>query len=1168
MARHGRTGPNEAPVHGLDAFAEYDTAAIGMAPGRGGDAGTDGPAAAKAKGSGMSCAFVKDTLRCWLRGWKRFASIAVISLLGVAVLTGIYAGCRDMFLAAKRFYDAQGLHDIQVMSTYGLTEDDVDALRQVKGVKTVQAERSQSVETTVDGTDKTVTISEIGTNGLDQPYLQSGRMPSKAGEVAVAKKFLMDSGLAIGDTLTVTPVETSQGTADAASSSAQSGDASTEESSPGFPTELTITGEVLDPKDLSNPDGIGTAAFRMSLASDYTFFAPSDGVTGTIYTAISLTVEGAGGKDSFSSDYDDTVREVADRITNTVQNKRQQARRQTLVDEAQSTLDKAKADAAKQLDEAQRQIDDKRTELDNGKTQLKESKQTLEDSQVTLENNADRLQEGRDQLNAGLTQARNGQSQLQQGLATAQTMGEVAGQAASAAEQAADAAEQAVRNAEQGLTVPSIPPNGGTGDEGDNGATPSDGTESEGGGNGSAAGTARDSALDALRQAAQKARDTANQLRAKANESSSQVAQLQEQLAAVNATIAQLEQQSEQLSAQAEQLRQGRQQIREGFKQIEASEEELADGETQLKDAQAQLDAKRESADKEFAKQQQRVDDIAAARWYVQTRSAIGGFSSLKSDVSSIESIGRAFPVVFLIVAVLMSLTTMTRMVEEERGLIGTYTGLGYSHTAIALRYVLFAMLACLVGGGLGLLVGFLGIPAFLLIVLEGLYSIPDIHLEYDWFTGTGGIALFVVGIVAATLIACVGEMRQTPAELMRPKAPKAGTRVLLERIPPIWRRLSFLNKVTVRNIARFKSRLIMTVGGVAGCTALIVCGLAINDTVDTIGPKQYEGIIHYDMLVVGGDDDADAMRKRIESDGRTEQVLDLRIESGELDAGDSGETIQLMVIPDESLGALNDMVTLKNVAGDHATQVLNNDGVIVTQSAANALGVSGGDGVMLRDGEMRPGEVKVSAVIRNLIGSDVYISESLYKKAFGVSSPLTWNAMLATLDGTADDNIAYVDKLSRDPSVLSAASTDDLERGFTFKLMSAVVALIVGLAGGLALAVLFTLTNTNVSERVREMATLKVLGFYDREVHTYVNKEMLILTGAGIAVGLPLGRAVGGLLTRALSMPSIYFEVQVHWYSYVIAAAATLVFALLVQLFTNPVLDRIDPVSSLKSVE
>lgn len=1168
MARHGRTGPNEAPVHGLDAFAEYDTAAIGMAPGRGGDAGTDRPAAAKAKGSGMSGAFVKDTLRCWLRGWKRFASIAVISLLGVAVLTGIYAGCRDMFLAANRFYDAQGLHDIQVMSTYGLTEDDVDALRQVKGVKTVQAERSQSVETTVDGTDKTVTISEIGTNGLDQPYLQSGRMPSKAGEVAVTKKFLMDSGLAIGDTLTVTPVETSQGTADAASSSAQSGDASTEESSPGFPTELTITGEVLDPKDLSNPDGIGTAAFRMSLASDYTFFAPSDGVTGTIYTAISLTVEGAGGKDSFSSDYDDTVREVADRITNTVQNKRQQARRQTLVDEAQSTLDKAKADAAKQLDEAQRQIDDKRTELDNGKTQLKESKQTLEDSQVTLENNADRLQEGRDQLNAGLTQARNGQSQLQQGLATAQTMSEVAGQAAFAAEQAADAAEQAVRNAEQGLTVPSIPPNGGTGDEGDNGATPSDGTESEGGGNGSAAGTARDSALDALRQAAQKARDTANQLRAKANESSSQVAQLQEQLAAVNATIAQLEQQSEQLSAQAEQIRQGRQQIREGFKQIEASEEELADGETQLKDAQAQLDAKRESADKEFAKQQQRVDDIAAARWYVQTRSAIGGFSSLKSDVSSIESIGRAFPVVFLIVAVLMSLTTMTRMVEEERGLIGTYTGLGYSHTAIALRYVLFAMLACLVGGGLGLLVGFLGIPAFLLIVLEGLYSIPDIHLEYDWFTGTGGIALFVVGIVAATLIACVGEMRQTPAELMRPKAPKAGTRVLLERIPPIWRRLSFLNKVTVRNIARFKSRLIMTVGGVAGCTALIVCGLAINDTVDTIGPKQYEGIIHYDMLVVGGDDDADAMRKRIESDGRTEQVLDLRIESGELDAGDSGETIQLMVIPDESLGALNDMVTLKNVAGDHATQVLNNDGVIVTQSAANALGVSGGDGVMLRDGEMRPGEVKVSAVIRNLIGSDVYISESLYKKAFGVSSPLTWNAMLATLDGTADDNIAYVDKLSRDPSVLSAASTDDLERRFTFKLMSAVVALIVGLAGGLALAVLFTLANTNVSERVREMATLKVLGFYDREVHTYVNKEMLILTGAGIAVGLPLGRAVGGLLTRALSMPSIYFEVQVHWYSYVIAAAATLVFALLVQLFTNPVLDRIDPVSSLKSVE
>ena len=886
---------------------------------------------------------------------------------------------------------------------------------------------------------------------------------------------------------------------------------------------------MIDPKDLSNPDGYsGAKAFRNSLASDYTFFAPSDGVTGDIYTAISLTVSGSTDEDAFGDDYDTLVRDVADRIEATVQTKQQNERRQTLVDAAQKKLDQAKTDAYRQLDDAQMQITEQTEELKTQRKQAKTTKQSLEDQLTQLEDQSEQLQDGKDQVNVGLLQARQGQSQLQQGIATAQTMNDLAAQGARAAEQAADAADQAVAGA-QGLP---------------------------------------ETVLEPLRKAAKTARDLATQARSKADESAAQLTQLQSQLSQVNATIAQLEAQSATLQRQTEQLRGGRQQIRDGLKQIAAGEEQMDTGERQLKDAQDQLDAKRKDADSQFAKQQQRVDDIAAARWYVQTRSSIGGFSSLKSDISSIESIGYAFPVVFLIVAVLMSLTAMTRMVEEERGLIGTYTGLGYGNAAIAMRYVLFAALACLIGGGLGLMVGFLGIPSFLLLVIEGLYTVPGIQLEYDWLYGSAGIALFVVGVVVATVVACAGALRQSPAQLMQPKAPKAGARILLERIRPLWRRLSFLNKVTARNIFRFKSRLLMTVGGVAGCTALIVCGLAINDTVATLGPKQYEDIYHYDLLVVSGDDSVDAMRARLDKDGRVERSLDLRLDSGEMDAGDAGETIQLMIVPDDSAGALGDMITLRSASGGHGKLQLGGDGIIVAQSAANSLGVKAGDTVTLRDGSMRHGEVKVSAVTRNLIGSNVYVSESLYKKTFGVSAAVTHNAVIATLNGTADQNIAYADRLARDPSVVSATSTDDLERSFSFDLMSAVVALIIALAGGLALVVLFTLANTNVSERVREMATLKVLGFYDREVHRYVNKEMLILAGMGIVVGLPLGRAVGGLLTAALNMPALYFEVSVHWYSYVIAAAATMAFALLVQLLTNPVLDRIDPVSSLKSVE
>ena len=917
-------------------------------------------------GGAIALAYGKDTLRSWLRSWKRFLSIAVICLLGVSVLTGIYAGCRDMFLAADRFYDGQGLHDIQILSTYGLTDDDIVALRRIDGVDTIQPERTQSATTDVAGTDKSVTMTEIGVEGLDQPYLQEGRMPAKAGEVAVTEKFLIDSGHDIGDTITITPVETTTTFGVDLSESEDSDNADTDkdaETSPEFPTELTITAQVLDPKDLTNPTGYATSALRSPTTADYVFFAPSDGVTGNVYTAISLSVEGAAEQDTFGDDYDRTIGDVVDRIERTVQDDRQQARRQSIVNDAQDQLNDAKADVYAQLDDAQQQIDDQRATLD-------ENRQTL------------------------------------------------------------------------------------------------------------------------------------------------------------------------------------------------------ADTRSQLEAAQAELDEQRAKADEEFAKQQQTIDDIADARWYVQDRSSVGGYSSLDSDVSSIETLGFAFPVVFLLVAVLMSLTTMTRMVEEERGLIGTYTGLGYGSLTIASRYLLFAALACLIGGGIGLLVGFLGIPAFLLTVLENMYVIPGIVLEYDWLYGSLGIALFVVAVLTATGAACLGELRQTPAQLMRPKAPKAGSRVLLERIKPVWRRLSFLNKVTVRNIFRFKSRLIMTVGGVAGCTALIVCGFAINDSVDTLGPKQYEDLYRYDLLVAANDDNADAMADLLTGDADVTDTMRVRLESGEIATDEGSATIQLMVIPDGGGDDLAGMVDLQDVEHGRRELTLEDDAVIVSKSAANALGVKSGDTVSLTDGNMRHGEVTVTAVNRSVIGSDVYIGESAYRQAFDDDATMIWNAVYAHYEGSGDEQVEYAEELQDDPVVLTAISCEDMRRSFRFELMAAVVALIIGLAGGLALVVLFTLANTNVSERVREMATLKVLGFTDREVHTYVNKEMMILTGVGIVAGLPLGRFIGGLLTAALNMPSIYFEVEVHWWSYLIAAVITLVFALLVQLITNPVLDRIDPVSSLKSVE
>ena len=953
-----------------------------------------------------------------------------------------------------------------------------------------------------------------------------------------------------------------------------------DETSPQFPTELIITAQVLDPKDLTNPTGYVTSALRSPTTADYVFFAPSNGVTGNVYTAISLTVEGADEQDTFGDDYDRIVDEVIDRIEHTVQDDRQQARRQSIVNEAQRQLDDAKADAYAQLDDGQRQIDDQRATLDENRQTLADTRSQLESAQIEIADGETQIATARSQIAAGRLQITQGRQQINE----ARTQLNAGKQQLADARAQLDAAQQELSNAEQMLQLArqvrdmldSVP----TVDEAtwaqiaallaqlgidvEPDVPPGDGMQS-----------IKDQ-LDATIADTQAQYDEGKRqydannavVTQKEQEAAAGEAELNAQASTLEANATALEQQATQLETQAATLATNKQQVEDGLKQVEDGEAQLADGEQQLKDAQAELDEQRAAADEEFAKQQQTIDDIAAARWYVQNRSSIGGYSSLDSDVSSIETLGYAFPVVFLLVAVLMSLTTMTRMVEEERGLIGTYTGLGYGNLTIASRYLLFAVLACLIGGALGLLVGFLGIPSLLLVVLANMYVIPGITLEYDWLYGSLGIALFVVAVLVATAVACAGELRQTPAQLMRPKAPKAGVRVLLERIRPLWKRLSFLNKVTARNIFRFKSRLIMTVGGVAGCTALIVCGLGINDSVDALGPKQYEDLYRYDLLVVANDADADAMADLVSGNADVTDTMRVRLESGELANDDGSATIQLMVIPDGGGEDLSEMVELEDAEHGRAALTLADDGVVVAQSAANALGVKAGDTVSLTDGNMRHGEVTVTAVNRGVIGSDVYIGEEAYRQAFGDDSPLTWNAMYALFDGDGDAQVAYAEELQDDPSILTAMSCEDMRRSFRFDLMAAVVALIIGLAGSLALVVLFTLANTNVSERVREMATLKVLGFTDREVHTYVNKEMMILTGVGILVGLPLGRFVCGLLTAALSMPGIYFEVEVRWWSYLIAAAATLVFALLVQLITNPVLDRIDPVSSLKSVE
>ena len=565
-------------------------------------------------------------------------------------------------------------------------------------------------------------------------------------------------------------------------------------------------------------------------------------------------------------------------------------------------------------------------------------------------------------------------------------------------------------------------------------------------------------------------------------------------------------------------------------------------------------------------------DSLGSSTWYVQDRSGIGSFASVDSDMSSIEAIATAFPAIFFVVAVLISLTTATRMVEEERTLIGLYKALGYGRNKILSKYVGYALAACLVGGIVGNLVGFIALPLFLFHVFTSMYVVPNMQLFYSAAMSIGSVALFAVGVAGAAFVACRRELAESPAALMRPKAPRAGSRILLERVRPLWSRLGFLNKVTARNLFRYKMRFFMTTFGIAGCCALVICGLGIRDTVVGLSDRQYGGVTRYDLLAVSTSGELADLTAELEGRAAAEgskvsldSKIAVQLESVTAEFGGKKESVQIVVVPTESVDALGRYVRLADADGGSIELV--NAGCDLSKSAQMVLGAKVGEKIELQDSALDTASVRVASTSMNYLGSTVYLSQDAYEKAFG--KKMQANALIARLDGGTDDQIDFCRSAKAD-GWLSVSSTADQVKNFekNFAIINAVVVLVTAMAAALSFVVVFTLSNTNISERERELATIKVLGFNRREVHRYVNKETLILTDIGAVVGVPLGYVLARSFTYVLQMPSLYFDVHVQPVSYVIAVALSFVFTIIVNQATNRSLNRIDMVGALKSAE
>ncbi len=1173
-------------------------------------------------------ALTKDILRTIGNGKKRFFSILVITALGVTMLTGLRASCNDLRRTADALFDEQKLFDIQVSSTLGLDEEDVAALETLDEALIVEGEYAESLYTEVEGVHEEVTVRTLGER-MNIPTVLEGTLPTEADEVAVTEHYLNVSGKHIGDTLTFARAaeDTDEDDGDPVFPEIEYTitaevidpfDINNRESAVSFRAAATTAFTFFVPSSAAETDLYTSVYVYLKDTADLMCY--SDEYKQIVQNAKNeindtLKAERQQGRyekvygdalDEYNEAYDDAMAEISDAQSDIDDARSELEDAQTELDEGQQALDEAQQeliDGQREIDEGWAEVWDGQSQLDAGISELeaqeRDAGEQIAEGQAQIDEGYAALDEAKAELDAAAQQLAEGETQLEQAeAALAETRADTLSQidaGISQMETGREQIESGIDALKAQIAALEAAGDGGSGNE----ALITElnrqlaALETELAGLDvqlSGLETQRAEAVEQFDAAQREIDAQAAQLEAGRQEYEEGLAQWRAGVAELDAAQAELDEQEAlarseiasawdtiyaseaELDDARQQLNEGQAELDDGRQQIEDSQQEIDDGQTEINDGwkevndgQQELDENREEALAELADARAEIDEIGMAKWYIQSRDSLSGYSNVASDAESIQSIGNFIPVIFFIVAILISLTAITRMVEEDRGLIGTYKALGFKNREIRRKYLIFAVLASVIGGVAGDFCGFVILPNVIFAFFKTMYVIPSYLIRFGTASGIIGILMFTVGILLAALYAVHGDMVQMPAALMRPSVPKGGTRIFLEYIPLLWKRLTFLGKVTARNLFRYKRRLLMTVIGIMGCTGLLVCSFGIKNTVTDLEQRQYGNIVRYDILAVATDDDK--LLSYMDDPENIESYVSIEVDSMTINnSDDDSETVQVFVIPDDA--PISEYIKLADVSGNEVG--LLTDGVMVTRSIEQLLGTEEGDVVTMQDLSLNEAEFTVAMVTENYLGDMAYVSESCYEEAFG--KEYEPNAVLIRLTESclADDPVAYSNDLGARDGLLSTTSTQEMEDTYSqaFTIINIVVYVILVLAAALAFIVLFTLATTNISEREREIATIKVLGFFDREVYMYVNRETVILSCIGIGLGLPLGWIITFFLCRALKIPGIFFAVSVHPSTYVICAAIAVAFTLLVNQITNRILDRIDPAEALKSVE
>ena len=1177
----------------------------------------------------MKSAFNTETLRSITHSLGRFLAIAAIVALG----TGFYAGLRmtapDMKLAADEYFDGTSLMDIRVLSTLGLTDDDIAVLRHVEGVEAVMPARETDVMASIDGEQYATRVHSLpdaartsdtsdGVHArsddpdyLNRPLLVRGSWPQKTGECVLSANLVENDAIAVGDTLTIT-----EGVQDVDQTLVT--------------RTYTVTGFVNAPY-YATSSSMGETTLGSGSIQQYMYVPESDFSADLPYTEAYLTVRGAANERASSDAYQRLVDEVADRIK-ALAPEREQARVDQLKSDAQKELDEKRADYERERADAQSQLDDAKRQLDDAAATIAASEQELADGQAAYDSGASELASQRASAQAQLDDAErqiaDGQAQLD---AQRPQLDDAAGQLQAARaqwQQGADALAAAWGDWQR------------RSDELDAGIT-----RAQAGVADAAAGVDRiQKGIDALEEQIKqldpdKDAQKIAELRAEQDALKAQQQDLRAQMALVQATLddlvnvqkpkleaaraelqgkqdaldsskVELEQQQAayeggraQFDASARKLDQARADLAssrsQADAQIAAAQQQLDDAASRLQDGRAQLeqgradydsglaeyeqkksdaDAQLADAERRLDDAQKQIDDLERPEWLVMDRTANYGAASFEADADRVDSIAAVFPFIFFLVAALVALTTMTRMVEEERALIGTFKALGYRRTRIASKYLAYAAAASGIGSILGILALSQVLPAVIMKAYGIIYFVPELPLPLPVDPGFAGLAAGLgVGVTLfATWAAVAATLRERPAQLMLPRAPKAGKRIVLERIGPLWRHLSFSWKVTFRNLFRYKKRFVMTVIGIAGCTALLLTGLGLSNAINDIIDKQFGEITKYNAVVTLADDLSSEEQRRIDDlldDGSLVTAHTLVMRQNMLAGGPDEQDKRMELVVPEDPASFDRFVALNTRVGHHPVK-LDDDGLVLTEKLAAELGVRAGDAVTLTEQDAIGNatgtsyEATVTGIVENYVYHYAYMGPALYEQLMGKAPD--YRTVLAVTTSDPDLRVQFSNDLLAAGGVKTVAYNDETIDAYRDMMSSVnmIVVVLVTAAAALAFIVLYNLTNINITERMREIATLKVLGFTPREMNAYIFREIFLLAAIGCAVGLVLGVWMEGFVVVTAEVDQIMFGRAIHPTSFLLAFLLTMLFTVLVMLAMRGKLRRIDMVESLKSNE